>query len=228
MLEQIADSRSWVCPRRGGHAPADPDALRDATVLRIVKAGVGDLQTSDRCLDGRQPAREARLADRLGIAQSSHMRGQDVRLRKLRIDALQRAKGFRQQGRIAPAELRMIDRHVVRDVHDGSTLHRTQIRELNDARDRDAGFRDIDPEMRTNRTLQLEDQAADADVMDRVVVALQRRRQVRNQARNERRRDGRDDGVGRVKAVRRRDASRAALLDDDLQRGTIQADCAAA
>src|SRR5690349_15198472 len=48
-----------------GHLSGQADAFRNAAILRIVKARVGDLKAADRGLDGRQFGRKARLADRL-------------------------------------------------------------------------------------------------------------------------------------------------------------------
>ena len=56
------------------HLSTKSNAFRNASILRIVIAGVGDLKPRNWCLYGRNLRCETRLTDRLAVAQTSPLR----------------------------------------------------------------------------------------------------------------------------------------------------------
>src|ERR1700722_4480797 len=100
------------------HLATDPDTFGDAAVLRIIKTSVGDLQPFDRCLYWWNFSGETRFADRLRMAQASHIGSNNVPTGDGWIDSLNIAERFIQQLLRRPGELRMGHRHIIRNEDD--------------------------------------------------------------------------------------------------------------
>src|SRR5579859_7655487 len=82
------------------HRLAEPYALGDAAVLRIVEAGVGDLQAADRRLHRRDAREEARRADRLGMFEPPDMGRDEIAVADRGIDFFEAGHGFFDEGGI--------------------------------------------------------------------------------------------------------------------------------
>lgn|ERR1035441_3189664 len=148
------------------HLAAKANALRYSPIFRIVKAGVGDLKSFDRSLNWRYFRCESGLANRLRIAKAGHMGGDNVFACEFRFQPLQVAECLIQELFVRPRKFDVVGRHVIGHVNYGLIAHRSKVREFDNPRNGDVRVTYVDPEMPTNRSLQFEDETANARVCD--------------------------------------------------------------
>ncbi len=172
MNGQEMDNQSCRCPsgllEPGRHFFADASTLGNSPVLRIIKTGIGDLQSTNTGLDGRQRSGETGRANRLRVSQTSDMRRHHIAIRDGRIEQLHESQGLGHETRIVSGEFRMGCGHVVRNIHNG-IAGRPQLRKFDDAGNLESRIGNIHPEVRRNRTQQPEHHADNTNVYDPVV-----------------------------------------------------------
>src|SRR4051794_65427 len=153
-----------VCRTGASHGSAKTNAFCDSAVFRIVKAGICDLQSIDRRLDGRNLRGKAGFADGLAVAKAGYLCSENVLRGQCGIQPLETTEGLFEQLVVRPGELRVAGGHVIRDVDDGSRDVAAEVGEFNNAGNRKARNGDVDPEVLCYGLTQLEDDADDSNV----------------------------------------------------------------
>jgi len=97
---------------------------------------------------------------------------------------------------VRPRKLFLRDGHVEGDVDDAVLSGLAKVGELDDTGDLEARFGDVDPEVGADGTVQLEDDADNADVVDGIVAFLPFLREIGDERGDLGGRGRADDGVG--------------------------------